>query len=101
MSLDFINCQKIDNLGNSSPVWASGLLLASEPGVVGQGAAWLVAALLRGGRGEFKPTQRAVAQFAGKRCPLVVEDGMAERQWGSRSVEIFEKIEQVGEGTYG
>merc|ERR1719326_849374 len=26
---------------------------------------------------------------------------MADRQWGSRSVDIFEKIEQVGEGTYG
>ena len=22
-------------------------------------------------------------------------------KWGSRSVEIFEKVEQVGEGTYG
>lgn len=22
-------------------------------------------------------------------------------QWGSRSVELFEKVEQVGEGTYG
>jgi len=25
----------------------------------------------------------------------------AERSWGSRSVEVFEKVEQVGEGTYG
>jgi len=23
------------------------------------------------------------------------------KAWGSRSVEIFEKVEQVGEGTYG
>ena len=22
-------------------------------------------------------------------------------QWGSRSVDVFEKVEQVGEGTYG
>ena len=26
---------------------------------------------------------------------------MAGKAWGSRSVEIFEKVEQVGEGTYG
>jgi len=26
---------------------------------------------------------------------------MAGTAWGSRSVDVFEKIEQVGEGTYG
>ena len=27
--------------------------------------------------------------------------GGSTPQWGSRSVELFEKVEQVGEGTYG
>lgn len=31
----------------------------------------------------------------------MVEDMAAETGWGSRSVDVFETVEQVGEGTYG
>lgn len=31
----------------------------------------------------------------------MVEGGMAGKNWGSRSIDLFESLEQVGEGTYG
>ena len=51
-------------------------------------------------------TRQALWPSACPQACLVVEGepggtAMSGKAWGSRSVDIFEKVEQVGEGTYG